>query len=274
MGQLNETTAEIQAAIDKAQALPDYHDAETRAEVFNDTENNTAGTYGHAEGIQTAAGDYGHAEGNRTSTGDTAHAEGYQTHALGQFSHTEGSDTEADGARAHAEGFNTKADAENSHAEGSGSHVLPDGDCGHAEGASLIEFYGFHGVVSREGSFDGLALNVLSAGEDRAFRTFHVLRDPLSGELSQGPAGKRQKLQGVQGSTRTAGMQGSSETTGTTGTAGTTGPTGTAGTAGMGDGRLPRITCFAYSEGREKDWANVVTCHEGSASVLVSPFPR
>ena len=136
MGQLNETTAEIQAAIDKAQALPDYHDAETRAEVFNDTENNTAGTYGHAEGIQTAAGDYGHAEGNRTSTGDTAHAEGYQTHALGQFSHTEGSDTEADGARAHAEGFNTKADAENSHAEGSGSHVLPDGDCGHAEGAS------------------------------------------------------------------------------------------------------------------------------------------
>ena len=149
--------------------------------------------------------------------------------------------------------------------------------CGHAEGASLIEFYGFHGVVSREGSFDGLALNVLSAGEDRAFRTFHVLRDPLSGELSQGPAGKRQKLQGVQGSTRTAGtigtagMQGSSETTGT---AGLTGPTGPIGTAGMGDGRLPRITCFAYSEGREKDWANVVTCHEGSASVLVSPFPR
>ena len=112
---------------------------------------------------------------------------------------------------------------------------------GHGEGASLVQFYGFHGVVSREGSFDGLALNVLSAGEDRAFRTFHVLRDQLSGELSQGSAGKRVR-------TSSAGK--------------------------MRESRLPRITCFAYSEGREKDWANVVTCHEGSPFVWVSPFPR
>ena len=133
---------------------------------------------------------------------------------------------------------------------------------GHAEGASLIQFYGFHGVVSREGSFDGLALNVLSAGEDRAFRTFHVLRDPLSGELSQGPAGKRPKLSGATG------------TAGTSGTAGMSGLSGPAGIPEMVDGKLPRITCFAYSEGREKDWANVVTCHEGSPFVWVSPFPR
>lgn len=136
MGKLNETTAQIQAAIDKAQALPDYFDAETRAEVFNDTENNTAGTYGHAEGIQTAAGPYGHAEGNRTSTGDTAHAEGYKTKALGQFSHAEGSDCtcESGAPRSHAEGFNTKTSAPNSHAEGNGSHVLQGGDAGHCEG--------------------------------------------------------------------------------------------------------------------------------------------
>lgn len=79
---------------------------------------------------------------------------------------------------------------------------------GHAEGASLVQFYGLHGAVAREGSFDGLALNVLSAGEDRAFRSFHVLRDALSGELSQGPAVKRLR-QAAGARSRAAAMEGS-----------------------------------------------------------------
>ena len=81
---------------------------------------------------------------------------------------------------------------------------------GHAEGASLVQFYGLHGAVAREGSFDGLALNVLSAGEDRAFRSFHVLRDALSGELSQGPAVKRLR-QAAGARSRAAAMEGPME---------------------------------------------------------------
>lgn len=114
-------------------------------ERFNDYTNNTAGTYGHAEGCRTQAGPYGHAEGNQTVAADTAHAEGYLTKASGLFAHAEGTGGTADGFcahvegngntaadTAHAEGYQTKARGTCSHTEG--AHTLTENDCEHAQG--------------------------------------------------------------------------------------------------------------------------------------------
>ena len=68
---------------------------------------------------------------------------------------------------------------------------------GHTQPSSLIQFYGYNSVVSREDNSDGLGLNLLSAGLDKAFRTFHVIREQLAAELSQAFFAKRPKLSRV-----------------------------------------------------------------------------
>lgn len=65
---------------------------------------------------------------------------------------------------------------------------------GHTQSSALIQFYGYNSIVARDDSSDGLGLNILSAGMDRAFRSFHVIREQLAAELSQGPYAKRPKV--------------------------------------------------------------------------------
>lgn len=89
-------------------------------EIFNDYENNQAGTRGHAEGVTTtASGDNSHAEGaSCTASGDNAHAEGAGTTASGLASHAENSGTTASGNHSHAQGTGTIAASTDQHAMG------------------------------------------------------------------------------------------------------------------------------------------------------------
>ena len=126
-------------------------DAGDHGVVQNDVENNIAGDYALAEGLNnTASGIHSHAEGennvasgrsahaegnantasgekahcegaHNTSSGDMAHAEGYYTEATQSFAHAEGGYTKAQGYGAHAEGAYSEARADNSHAEGLGT---------------------------------------------------------------------------------------------------------------------------------------------------------
>ena len=126
-------------------------DAGDHGVVQNDVENNIAGDYALAEGLNNAAsgihshaegennaasGRSAHAEGNantasgekahcegahNTASGDMAHAEGYYTEATQSFAHAEGGYTKAQGYGAHAEGAYSEARADNSHAEGLGT---------------------------------------------------------------------------------------------------------------------------------------------------------
>ena len=48
-------------------------------------------------------------------------------------------------------------------------------------------------MVAREGGDDGLGMSLLSAGLDGAFRDFHVMRENINRELSQGSDAKRLK---------------------------------------------------------------------------------
>ena len=98
---------------------------------------------------------------------------------------------------------------------------------GHILSSTKIKFYGYNSMIAREDSGDGMSMNILSAGLDRTFRKFHVIRENASCELSQSVFAKRAKTGHVIDS----------------------------------DKHLPVIVDFAYSEGRDRDWANVVTCH-------------
>lgn len=141
-------------------------DAGDHGVVQNDVENNIAGDYALAEGLNnaasgihshaegennTASGRSAHAEGNantasgekahcegahNTASGDMAHAEGYYTEATQSFAHAEGGYTKAQGYGAHAEGVYTEATAANSHAEG--NHAKATGTNAHAEGNYTI----------------------------------------------------------------------------------------------------------------------------------------
>lgn len=65
---------------------------------------------------------------------------------------------------------------------------------GHTQPSALIQFYGYNSIVSRDDNSDGLGMNLLSAGMDHAFRSFHVIREQLAAELSQAPYAKRPKV--------------------------------------------------------------------------------
>ena len=56
---------------------------------------------------------------------------------------------------------------------------------GHTNASSCIQFYGCNSVIARDDNTDGLGMNILSAGLDRAFRSFHIIREQHAMELSQ-----------------------------------------------------------------------------------------
>ncbi|KAF8055387.1 WDR36 [Scenedesmus sp. PABB004] len=72
-------------------------------------------------------------------------------------------------------------------------------------------------------------LRLLSAGADRSFRVFSTIQDQQSRELSQRKTAARAKKLRVE----------------------------------EADIKLPRVVALAACEARERDWANVVTCHAG-----------
>ncbi|EQC27067.1 hypothetical protein SDRG_15077 [Saprolegnia diclina VS20] len=107
---------------------------------------------------------------------------------------------------------------------------------GHKAPPTKIRYYG-NDVVRKT---DGTICQILSAGQDRAFRLFHTAREQQSTELSQGPLLKKQRLHSSHSEDR----------------------------------KLPPILQFAAMETREKDWSNVVTCHESEVPAYVWTLER
>ncbi|OQR91426.1 hypothetical protein THRCLA_09001 [Thraustotheca clavata] len=107
---------------------------------------------------------------------------------------------------------------------------------GHKAPPTKIRYYG-NDVIRKQ---DGTICQILSAGQDRSFRLFHTAREQQSQELSQGPLFKRPRKLNVPSE----------------------------------DIKLPPILNFAAMETREKDWANVVTCHEVEIPAYVWTLER
>uniref|UniRef100_K3W5I7 Small-subunit processome Utp21 domain-containing protein n=1 Tax=Globisporangium ultimum (strain ATCC 200006 / CBS 805.95 / DAOM BR144) TaxID=431595 RepID=K3W5I7_GLOUD len=110
---------------------------------------------------------------------------------------------------------------------------------GHRAPPTRIRYYGNNTLSTADGS-DGTCCQILSAGQDRAFRVFHTAREQQSVELSQGPLLKKAKKMNVR----------------------------------VEDLKIPPITQFAAMETRERDWSNVVTCHENEMAAYVWRFER
>lgn len=106
-----------------------------------------AGSYSHAEGINTIVRD----DGGALNSGQGAHAEGLNTTSSGNFSHAEGDSTYAYGFASHAEGYKTQAIGNNSHAEGYFSQAI--GNNSRAIGESTVSI----GVSSHAGGIGTIA---------------------------------------------------------------------------------------------------------------------
>ncbi|TMW68031.1 hypothetical protein Poli38472_007703 [Pythium oligandrum] len=109
---------------------------------------------------------------------------------------------------------------------------------GHMAPPTRIRYYGNNTLATMADGADGTSCQILSAGQDRAFRVFHTAREQQSTEMSQGPMLKKAKKLHVR----------------------------------VEDLKLPPISQFAAMETRERDWANVVTCHENESAAYVWRF--
>ena len=96
--------------------------------------------------------------------------------------------------------------------------------------ARLLRFRAGHSKPPTCVSFYGEGKKLLAAGNDRTLRVFHTFRDQQNVELSQRNVSKRAKRIGVNEE----------------------------------ELKLPPVTKIAWGELRERDWANVVTAHEGT----------
>lgn len=111
---------------------------------------------------------------------------------------------------------------------------------GHRAPPTRIRYYGNNTLATMADGSDGTCCQILSAGQDRAFRVFHTAREQQSTEMSQGPVLKKARKMNVR----------------------------------VEDLKLPPITQFAAMETRERDWSNVVTCHENEMAAYVWRFER
>ncbi|KAG6954024.1 hypothetical protein JG688_00012543 [Phytophthora aleatoria] len=109
---------------------------------------------------------------------------------------------------------------------------------GHRAPPTRIRYYGNNTLATMADGADGTCCQILSAGQDRAFRVFHTAREQQSRELSQGPVLKKARSLNVR----------------------------------VEDLKLPPIMQFAAMETRARDWANVVTCHENEIAAYVWRF--
>lgn len=95
--------------------------------------------------------------------------------------------------------------------------------------ARLLRFRSGHSAPPTVVAHYAEGLRLLSAGADRAFRVFSTIQDQQSRELSQQHATRRAKKLRLREE----------------------------------EVKLPRILALAAAEARERDWANVITAHEG-----------
>eukprot|EP00897_Mesotaenium_endlicherianum_P007094 jgi/Mesen1/6412/ME000329S05575 len=95
--------------------------------------------------------------------------------------------------------------------------------------ARLLRFRSGHSAPPTCIQYYGNGRHILSAGQDRAFRVFSTIQDQQSRELSQGHVAKRAKKLKLKEE----------------------------------ELKLSRVVAFAAAEIRERDWCNVITCHEG-----------
>nr|CCA23859.1 conserved hypothetical protein [Albugo laibachii Nc14]CCA24043.1 conserved hypothetical protein [Albugo laibachii Nc14] len=109
---------------------------------------------------------------------------------------------------------------------------------GHKAPPKRIRYYGNNTLASMRDGADGTCCQILSAGQDRSFRVFHTVREQQSQELSQGPLLKKAKQLHVP----------------------------------VEELKLSPITQFAAMETRERDWNNLVTCHESEIAAYVWRF--
>ncbi|GMF40092.1 unnamed protein product [Phytophthora fragariaefolia] len=109
---------------------------------------------------------------------------------------------------------------------------------GHHAPPTRIRYYGNNTLATMADGADGTCCQILSAGQDRAFRVFHTAREQQSREMSQGPVLKKARRLNVR----------------------------------VEDLKLPPIVQFAAMETRDRDWANVVTCHENEIAAYVWRF--
>jgi U3 small nucleolar RNA-associated protein 21 len=98
--------------------------------------------------------------------------------------------------------------------------------------ARLLRFRSGHSAPPSVVAHYAEGLRLLSAGADRAFRVFSSIQDQQSRELSQHHAARRAKRLKLREE----------------------------------EVKLPRITALAAAEARERDWANVITAHEGDGA--------
>ncbi|POM64424.1 Hypothetical protein PHPALM_20045 [Phytophthora palmivora] len=109
---------------------------------------------------------------------------------------------------------------------------------GHRAPPTRIRYYGNNTLATMADGADGTCCQILSAGQDRAFRVFHTAREQQSREMSQGPVLKKARSLNVR----------------------------------IEDLKLPPIVQFASMETRARDWANVITCHENEIAAYVWRF--
>ena len=96
--------------------------------------------------------------------------------------------------------------------------------------ARLLRFRAGHSKPPTNVSFYGQGKKLLASGHDRTLRFFHAFRDQQNIEMSQKNTSKRAKKMGIAEEAL----------------------------------KLPPVTRIAWGELRERDWANVITAHEGT----------
>ncbi len=111
---------------------------------------------------------------------------------------------------------------------------------GHVRPPDCVQFYGGTTDEAIGNSVDGNLLQVLSCGQDSTLRSFHVTRDSLSCELSQGAIKKKAHSLGKS----------------------------------LRELRLSPIVAMAASETRNGDWPNIVTCHENNLNAYTWSFKK
>ncbi|GBF88408.1 hypothetical protein Rsub_01120 [Raphidocelis subcapitata] len=103
---------------------------------------------------------------------------------------------------------------------------------GHDAVPRLLRFRSGHAAPPSVVAHYAEGLRLLSAGADRAFRVFSTIQDQQSRELSQRHTARRAKRARVREE----------------------------------EVKLPRIVALAAAQARERDWANVLTAHEGDGT--------
>ena len=111
---------------------------------------------------------------------------------------------------------------------------------GHWMPPTRIRFYGGEVMATLGDGAEGASLQIVSSGLDKSLRSFHVVRDAQSRELSQGKVSAQARRMGDDVTAYSL--------------------------------KLNPILHFEARETRGRDWCDVITCHEGSTSARVWSF--